>query len=52
MTVGEEPEASAVEQAVREDPRLTGRQRQALLEVYRSFTAHARPAPRSRHRES
>jgi len=48
MTVGAEPEASAVEQAVREDPRLTGRQRQALLEVYRSFTAHARPVPRPR----
>ena len=52
MTVGEEPETSAVEQAVREDPRLTGRQRQALLEVYRAFTAHARPVPRSRHRDS
>jgi transcriptional regulator with XRE-family HTH domain len=52
MTVGEEPETSAVEQAVREDPRLTGRQRQALLEVYRAFTAHARPVPRQRHRES
>lgn len=52
MTVGEEPETSAVEQAVREDPRLTGRQRQALLEVYRSFSAHARPVARSRHRDS
>jgi transcriptional regulator with XRE-family HTH domain len=52
MTVGEEPETSAVEQAVREDPRLTGRQRQALLEVYRAFTAQARPVPRSRHRDS
>jgi transcriptional regulator with XRE-family HTH domain len=52
MTVGEEPETSAVEQAVREDPRLTGRQRQALLEVYRAFVAGARPATRSRHRES
>jgi transcriptional regulator with XRE-family HTH domain len=51
MTVGEEPETSAVEQAVREDPRLTGRQRQALLEVYRAFTANARPVPRSRHRD-
>jgi transcriptional regulator with XRE-family HTH domain len=51
MTVGEEPETSAVEQAVREDPRLTGRQRQALLEVYRAFVAHTRPAPRSRRRE-
>jgi hypothetical protein len=52
MTVGQEPETSAVEQAVREDPRLTGRQRQALLEVYRAFVAGARPATRSRHRES
>jgi transcriptional regulator with XRE-family HTH domain len=52
MTVGEEPETSAVEQAVREDPRLTGRQRQALLEVYRAFTAHARPVPRSRHKDT
>ena len=52
MTVGEEPEISAVEQAVRDDPRLTGRQRQAMLEVYRAFVAQARPAPRPRHRES
>ena len=52
MKVDEEPETSAVERAVREDPRLTGRQRQALLEVYRAFTAHARPVPRSRHRDS
>jgi transcriptional regulator with XRE-family HTH domain len=51
MTVAEEPETGAVEQAVREDPRLTGRQRQALLEVYRAFTAQARPVPRSRHRD-
>jgi transcriptional regulator with XRE-family HTH domain len=52
MTVGEEPEASAVEEAIREDRRLTGRQRQALLEVYRAFVAQARPTPRSsRHRE-
>jgi transcriptional regulator with XRE-family HTH domain len=51
MTVGEEPEISAVEQAVRDDPRLTGRQRQAMLEVYRAFVAQARPVPRARHRE-
>jgi transcriptional regulator with XRE-family HTH domain len=51
MTVDEEPETSAVEQAVREDPRLTGRQRQALLEIYRAFIANARPAPRPRHRD-
>ena len=52
VTVGEEPVTSAVEEAVREDPRLTGRQRQALLEVYRAFVARARPATRPRHRES
>src|SRR5512141_1843566 len=39
VTVGEEPETGAREQAIREDPRLTGRQRQALLEVYRAFVA-------------
>ena len=52
VTVGEDPEISAVEEAVREDPRLTGRQRQALLEVYSAFIAQARPAPRSRRREA
>lgn len=51
VTVGEAPEISAVEEAVREDQRLTGRQRQALLEVYRAFVAQARPVPRSRRRE-
>jgi transcriptional regulator with XRE-family HTH domain len=30
---------SAVVEAIRADPKLTGRQRQAMLEVYRSFTA-------------
>jgi transcriptional regulator with XRE-family HTH domain len=38
---------SAVELAIREDPVLTARQRQALLEVYRAFTA-ASPRPRRR----
>jgi transcriptional regulator with XRE-family HTH domain len=51
MTLGEEPGTGAVEQAIREDPRLTGRQRQALLEVYGAFVAQARPTPRSRRRE-
>src|SRR4051794_3705171 len=51
VTVGEEPVISAVEEAVREDPRLTGRQRQALREVYRAFAGGAPPAPRSRPRE-
>ena len=50
VTVGEDPEISAVEEAVREDQRLTGRQRQALIEVYRAFVAQARPVPRSRRR--
>jgi transcriptional regulator with XRE-family HTH domain len=46
---GDEPEeTSAVEAAISEDPRLTGRQRQALLEVYRGFTAQARSTPRRR----
>jgi transcriptional regulator with XRE-family HTH domain len=34
---------SVVEAAIREDPHLTGRQRQALLEVYRAFTGAAEP---------
>jgi transcriptional regulator with XRE-family HTH domain len=39
----DEPEEStAVEDAIRADERLTGRQRQALLEVYRAFTARDR----------
>jgi transcriptional regulator with XRE-family HTH domain len=51
VIAGEEPETGALEQAIREDPRLTGRQRQALLEVYRAFVAQARPASRSRRRQ-
>jgi transcriptional regulator with XRE-family HTH domain len=39
--VGAEVESSAVEDAIKADTKLTGRQRQALLEVYRSFTAQA-----------
>jgi len=34
---------SAVELAIGEDPRLTGRQRQAMLEIYRAFTHEKRP---------
>jgi transcriptional regulator with XRE-family HTH domain len=45
----EEPEESEVVRAVREDPNLTGRQRQALIEVYRAF-AGERGSPRSRRR--
>jgi transcriptional regulator with XRE-family HTH domain len=40
---------SAVESAIREDPALTGRQRQALLEVYRAFAA---AGPRGRRRST
>jgi transcriptional regulator with XRE-family HTH domain len=50
ISVDDEPEDGAVEQAIRADPRLTGRQRQALLEVYQSFVAQARPAGRTRRR--
>src|ERR687885_2650217 len=39
LGVDEETETPAVVEAIRSDPRLTGRQRQALLEVYRAFTA-------------
>jgi transcriptional regulator with XRE-family HTH domain len=34
---GEEGQASEVEAAIERDKQLTGRQRQALLDVYRSF---------------
>jgi transcriptional regulator with XRE-family HTH domain len=45
----EEPETPAVIEAIRADPALTGRQRQALVEVYRAFTATAAPRrPRRR----
>jgi transcriptional regulator with XRE-family HTH domain len=48
--VPDEPEVAPVEEAVRADPRLTGRQRQALLEIYRAFVAQARPVARARRR--
>ena len=52
VTVTEDDDTSrAVEEAIRADERLTGRQRQALLEVYRSFVAQARPAARRRSAE-
>jgi transcriptional regulator with XRE-family HTH domain len=38
---GVEEEVSAVEEAIRADVKLTGRQRQAMLEVYRAFTGVA-----------
>jgi transcriptional regulator with XRE-family HTH domain len=40
---------SKVVEAIREDPDLTGRQRQALIEVYNAF-AGSRPRPRRRER--
>jgi transcriptional regulator with XRE-family HTH domain len=46
--VDEVPEDGAVEEAIRLDPRLTGRQRQALLEVYAAFVAQARSPSRQR----
>jgi transcriptional regulator with XRE-family HTH domain len=39
---------SAVLQAIREDPRLTGRQRQALTQVYEAFVATGPQPSRSR----
>jgi transcriptional regulator with XRE-family HTH domain len=38
---GEEPEPSAVLEAIAADKRLTGRQRAALREVYEAFVARA-----------
>jgi hypothetical protein len=39
LHVDDEPETPAVVEAIRTDPKLTGRQRQAMLEIYRAFTA-------------
>jgi transcriptional regulator with XRE-family HTH domain len=47
--IDDEDETPAVVEAIRTDPKLTGRQRQAMLEVYRAFTA---PAARGRARRS
>ena len=46
---GEEDEELAVRAAIREDPRLNARQRQALLEVYDAFVG---AAPRRRRRRA
>jgi transcriptional regulator with XRE-family HTH domain len=40
----EDDEPSAVQKAIREDPRLGARQRQAMLEIYSAFVATRRPA--------
>ena len=44
---GDEP---AVVAAIRGDPRLTGRERQALLEIYAAFVERRRPGPDARTR--
>jgi transcriptional regulator with XRE-family HTH domain len=51
VTAAKQPKTGALEQAIRKDPRLTGRQRQALLDVYRAFIAQARPPARPRRRQ-
>ena len=45
----EEPEANTVVEAIRADPALGGRQRQALIEIYEAFTA-GKGGQRSRRR--
>jgi transcriptional regulator with XRE-family HTH domain len=40
---GEEDGEPAVVEAIKADPRLTGRQRQAMIEVYDAFTGRRRP---------
>ena len=47
---GTEEEEPATRVAIREDPRLSPRQRQALLEVYDAFVGGGRPARRRRRR--
>ena len=51
VTAAKQPKTGALEQAIRKDPRLTGRQRQALLDVHRAFIAQARPPARPRRRQ-
>jgi transcriptional regulator with XRE-family HTH domain len=50
LTEREEDEPEVV-RAVREDPALTARQRQALVEVYRAFAAENERRPRRRPRQ-
>ncbi len=45
----ETEEPSKVIEAIEDDPELTARQRQALIEVYNAFTG-SRPRPRRRQR--
>jgi transcriptional regulator with XRE-family HTH domain len=44
VTTDEEDEEPVVEQAIRDDPHLSPRQRQALLEVYAAFRAVGKSA--------
>jgi transcriptional regulator with XRE-family HTH domain len=46
----EEGDEPAVVTAIRADPRLTARERQALLEVYDAFVQRRRPRPGNRRR--
>ncbi len=48
LSPDEEAEGSAVIDAIREDPRLTGRQRQAMIEIYEAFTGAGPDRPRRR----
>jgi transcriptional regulator with XRE-family HTH domain len=48
-TRDEEPAARPVVDAIRADPALTGRQRQAIIEVYEAFTG-SNASPRSKQR--
>jgi transcriptional regulator with XRE-family HTH domain len=48
MSIKVEEETPAVVDAIREDPRLTGRQRQAMLEIYAAFTAMGARGARAR----
>ncbi len=50
LHLDDEEETPAVVEAIRSDPKLTGRQRQALLEVYDAFVGTGRPARRRRRR--
>ena len=52
MSVDVEEETPAVVDAIRQDPRLTGRQRQAMLEIYAAFTAVAARGARTRRSSS
>jgi transcriptional regulator with XRE-family HTH domain len=48
----EAPDADAVVEAIRVDPALTGRQRQALIQVYEAFAAQGNGPKRAGRRRS